>query len=366
MPADQVEPKLPAPATHYKISDLDRQLRVILDDKDLGQREKVRRYRETLDKYLHFLNTAIGRVSFVQENPTPRVAQENEPPQGNSRENLQEIIATMTTTSDILSHSPSGEIIYHGHAIPGTNILDILQQQLYPRGQAPPAGNQLFETAMQEIEDMENDSGSVVSENPTEPDQTDMEFPNEHLIRDAVSRRDIARILRLEKLGRRIKMPTKRSAKDNEDSPRAKRARLSMLKLKSKHPRVKRTRPQASKPNPRRSLSTSRKLQKRPADQIELRPLGPRTKYLKPNPPIPMPQARVHHPVNPRKRASDKFELRYQSSRPKRRRLNPRIVNVKKRWQAVPDLHAHDGADFRFYFTQTLLYTRSTHSLLWG
>ena len=324
VPVDQAnnQPVLPAPAVHHKVSDLDKRLQDILDEKAVSQHEKVRQFRETLDKYLHYLGAANGTHNVTSAKPEPMSGQLPERHTEHDEQNLQDIVSVMAARPDILSYSPNGEVLYHGHPIPGTNILDIIQQQLYPQGPDPPPGNELFTSALDEIREMDQEH-SV---------QGEWEYPNEPLIRETLSRNDIQRILRLERLGRRVKSTTKRKnlqmEEDNDevvDGPRPKRSRLAMPKLKSKFPRAMKNRRQVPKPKPVHNLSTSRKLEKRSADKVELRPTGPRTKYLKFTPKslnsemLSKPK-RKQVPAKPapqkssRKRSSDKVELRFESS----------------------------------------------------
>lgn len=334
VPADQAagQPTLPAPAVHHKVSNLDRKLQEILDNKATSQHERVRQFRETLDSYLHYLDSAKGGPA-VTVKPERALTEQSGQHSEHNEENLQDIVAVMSARPDVLSYSPSGEIIYHGHPIPGTNVLDIIQQQLYPQELTPP-GNDLFMSALDEVREMDQSL----------PNQEEWEYSNEPVIRDALSRNDIQRILRLERLGRRVKSPVKRYHAQSEeddiaDIPPSKRLKLTMLKLKSKIPRRVKNRPQVPKPKPIHNLSISRKLEKRGADKIELRPIGPRAKYMKFTP-KPLQRAKLPKPVRrqakaaqtpSRKRSSDKVELRFESSRPKYMKFSPKSQNTNKR-----------------------------------
>ena len=192
-------------------------------------------------------------------------------------------------------------------------------------------------------------------------EQEDWNYPNEPLIRDTLSRNDIARILRLERLGRRVKSTTKRQSDEKEEddetsgAPVTKKFKFSKPNRKSPLPKRKKNRRQVPKPKHVHNLSTPRVIEKRSADTVELRTVGPRPKYMKFTP-KPLDSKKLLKPkrkqvshkqaqstditgqlsnnVSQRKRPSDKVELRYQASRPKVPKLakkDKRVVPPKRR-----------------------------------
>jgi hypothetical protein len=134
-----------------KIATLDKSMHKVLQNK-YSDGEKLQQFRKLMTDYLHYLQ-AHGTPN-PPEVPTPiQISDEefdtaSEPeirnfiePAATERQ-LDNIVSAITHRPEIVRIEPSGELVYHGVAVPNTNIVDLIAG----RGE----GQHLFDTAVRE------------------------------------------------------------------------------------------------------------------------------------------------------------------------------------------------------------------------
>lgn len=148
---------LPSPLTR-KLSQLDEEMKTILDRQDLSEFDKARAYSETLDKYLDI------KRRLQQPTPIPVVDQKpQEIPQSdkqvlnlkmipqNYRNRAQNLLTHIEDQTD-LNWNNKGELVVNGLPVIGSHIMDLVEDTVRsrPRGAAAiePTGADVFQEGL--------------------------------------------------------------------------------------------------------------------------------------------------------------------------------------------------------------------------
>ena len=129
-----------------KLTQLDQDMKDILDKADLGDYEKAQLYSDALERYL-----AVKRQI---EKPQPIPILEERKPTTNHQLNLGILPRQYRTRAEnLLSHltkntnfrwNDRGEMMKNGQFIPGSNVIDLIDDIVRPRKQPPPIGSSAF------------------------------------------------------------------------------------------------------------------------------------------------------------------------------------------------------------------------------
>ena len=162
-----VDPSIP-PAS-AKVSDLGQSMVSVLQQRGESNDSKLKRFRELLMDYLHYLSRHGGRrvdgvapqssplndsgtshgsshdgASYHSAVSIPDIAPDERPIADISHQHVDDIITTVTTRPDIINFSPQGELVYHGVTIPNTDFLNLI-------GGLDGEGREMFDEGVQEI-----------------------------------------------------------------------------------------------------------------------------------------------------------------------------------------------------------------------
>lgn len=144
---------------------LDAEIEKLLVDKTLPLEQKVARYNDIIQQYLHFRDEIRNSAPSVDHVVVPRAAvssASSSPPPDSS---IERIVSTIPKTYqkkaravlDQLSSSNAAswskgnlQLIYNGEPIEGSNIQDLVYASLVPNKQPAPTGFEKFQKALAE------------------------------------------------------------------------------------------------------------------------------------------------------------------------------------------------------------------------
>ena len=156
---------VPPDANKSKLSNLNAAMHSTLDD-TTSEKEKLKTFHQLMMNYLHFLGQAR---TIPEKTPSPKPRrrplspiQPLGPPRYSStplpspthedtvyqslpqvtEDQIANAVAAMTQHPEIVTHTPNGQLVYHGNTIPGTNIVQLLGGE----GE----GRDIFNAAVQE------------------------------------------------------------------------------------------------------------------------------------------------------------------------------------------------------------------------
>ena len=136
-----------------KALSLDAKMQEVLNRQDLTDEEKVRLYEQVLNEYLHYRRQATTIPSAAQLTP------QSSP----SLYNVDDVIASVPKAfrgkAEQLARrvlremkwSPSGELVVDDRAIPGTNVVDLVNDAVRYRKTVRPKGREEFVEAMSKL-----------------------------------------------------------------------------------------------------------------------------------------------------------------------------------------------------------------------
>ena len=152
-----VDPKMLTTATapvnplYSTISNLDQEMRLILERHDLSDEQKVRQYNQILQRYLEYHNHLQETTTTTTSTTSPKNIRE---------EVLQTVPKTMKRKAEailerIAHHSnmgwnDRGEFVYDGEVARGSNIVDLVNDMLRHRKTFQPRGWQEFARALRQ------------------------------------------------------------------------------------------------------------------------------------------------------------------------------------------------------------------------
>ena len=165
--ADTPKKALVPPLT-AQVNQLDSEMNSLLKRQDMTQDEKVKLYDQTLQRYLTYYDKRMQkpvRVSMVHPEPVEteeieeELPEESEPPGEIENDILESVPATMKSRAlqlvkklkankDVVGWNDHGQMVFEGRTIPGTNVIDLVNDTLRQRKNFNPAGWQLFAKAL--------------------------------------------------------------------------------------------------------------------------------------------------------------------------------------------------------------------------
>ena len=156
------------PPLTAQVNQLDSEMNSLLKRQDMTQDEKVKLYDQTLQRYLTYYDKRMQkpvRVSMVHPEPVEteeiedKLPEESEPPGEIENDILESVPATMKSRAlqlvkklkankDVVGWNDHGQMVFEGRTIPGTNVIDLVNDTLRQRKNFNPAGWQLFAKAL--------------------------------------------------------------------------------------------------------------------------------------------------------------------------------------------------------------------------
>ena len=157
------------PPLTAQVNHLDSEMDSLLQRQDMTPDEKVKLYDQTLQRYLTYYDERMRkpvRVSVAPPHPVETeeilpVEQPNQPEPPGEIENdiIESVPSTMKSRAvqlikkikvnkDVLGWNDHGQMVFEGRTIPGTNIVDLVNDSLRQRKNFNPAGWQLFAKAL--------------------------------------------------------------------------------------------------------------------------------------------------------------------------------------------------------------------------
>ena len=156
------------PPLTAQVKQLDSEMDSLLRRQDMTQDEKVKLYDQTLQRYLTYYDKRMQkpvRVSVVPPKPIEteetgeELPEEPEPPGEIEKDILESVPATMKSRAlqlvkklkankDVVGWNDHGQMVFEGRTIPGTNVIDLINDSLRQRKNFNPAGWQLFAKAL--------------------------------------------------------------------------------------------------------------------------------------------------------------------------------------------------------------------------
>lgn len=145
--------KGPINPLHQALSTLDDEMRTILQRIDITDREKVSEYNKVLQRYLEYQD----HHRMTIPNPTP-----SQPslPVGIEEDVIRTVPKTLKKKAEAImerikrhpemSWNTRGEFVYRGQALPGSNIVDLVNDVLRHRKTFSPHGWQDFARALRQ------------------------------------------------------------------------------------------------------------------------------------------------------------------------------------------------------------------------
>ena len=164
--ADQRKKPLVPPLT-AQVQEIDSDMQDIMQRQDIPIDAQAKMYDQNLQRYLAFYDKRMNkplRVNVIK----PTVPEEEEKPQGEQIEEkpdeietdiLESVPATMKSRTrqlikklkankDIIGWNEQGQMVFKGTTIPGTNIVDLVNDSLRQRKNFNPEGWELFSKAL--------------------------------------------------------------------------------------------------------------------------------------------------------------------------------------------------------------------------
>ena len=130
---ERLAPIAPVNPVHKTISDLDRDMKQILDQPDISDREKVTQYNQTLQRYLDYYHKPTPPLPQVTATSPSSIEEEitgviPKTLRGKAHTLLQRI-----KRDPHMGWNDRGEFVYQGQTMPGTNIVDLVSNAVRHR-----------------------------------------------------------------------------------------------------------------------------------------------------------------------------------------------------------------------------------------
>jgi len=155
---------------------IDQKMDDILEDRTTPPDDKVSQYNQNLQRYLdvHEKNRAFVPTVKIQQEPLPLPNDSSEPPQPSipdqetttdrlsegeildsvpkaSKTLAKSMITRLKANQEHITWNDKGEIAVNGHEIPGSNIIDLINDQLRDRKNFDPTGWETFTESLSKI-----------------------------------------------------------------------------------------------------------------------------------------------------------------------------------------------------------------------
>lgn len=164
--AEQRKKPLVPPLT-AQVTEIDSDMQELLQRQDIPIDEKAKLYDQNLQRYLNFYDKRMSkpvRVSVAQPATPANEEKEDKPmPEKDDDEIESDIVDSVPTTmksrarqlvkklkanKDIIGWNDQGQMLYKGRPVPGTNIVDLVNDSLRQRKNFNPEGWELFSKAL--------------------------------------------------------------------------------------------------------------------------------------------------------------------------------------------------------------------------
>ena len=154
------------PPLNSQVKELDSEMGNVLDRQDISADEKVKMYDQTFQRFLNYYDKRMNkpvRVDVVKpEDTQPIDVQQAEPfetPDEVENDIIESVPATMQSRArqlvkklkenkEFVRWNDQGQMIFKGRTIPGTNIVDLVNDTLRQRKNFNPPGWELFSKAL--------------------------------------------------------------------------------------------------------------------------------------------------------------------------------------------------------------------------
>lgn len=158
-------PQPPVSPIVVKLSDLDREMDSVLKNETLSADEKVKLYSDVLERYRRYNTQRLHPDPVKVEMVKPKGEEEEKAKVSSGMEDpvIEEIVESVPQTfrrrafllakkikaSENMSWNENGELIFRGNLIPGTNMVDLVNDVLRKRkGRRDPPGHDEFVTGL--------------------------------------------------------------------------------------------------------------------------------------------------------------------------------------------------------------------------
>lgn len=150
------------------MSELDREMQVILQNKTLTDYEKVRRYYEVLQKKFSLEKHNVPHIAIQEPmmDTQEETMEKQEPLEKAStqlkeiimksvpkhyRNNANDLIQLMEKHQNILNWNELGEVTYKGHFIKNSNVVDLFNHIFSPLSKSNPIGKKEFLNSLHDM-----------------------------------------------------------------------------------------------------------------------------------------------------------------------------------------------------------------------
>lgn len=168
VPNDHLSKHLP---TEENLSELDKEMNIILKNRNITDDEKVKLYMQVLQKKLHIYDHNNDLIKDQETTYNLPVDDSQEPinnlPSENQKEAVEDLILQSTpknfktntrnilnylkTSKNVIDWTSKGELIYKSKIIKNSNVLDLIKFMQIPSKQHDLIGKYEFQQALKEI-----------------------------------------------------------------------------------------------------------------------------------------------------------------------------------------------------------------------
>ena len=168
------------PPLTSQVNHLDSEMDSLLKRQDITQDEKARLYSQILQRYLNYHDKRMSqpvRVSVVSSKPTTEKSEtqpepvdlpdnietdilESVPPTMKTR--ARQLVKKLKENKDLITWDDKAQLVYEGKPIPGSNVVDLVNDALRHKKNFNPHGWRLFAKALSDVNIPE---GIVINEN---------------------------------------------------------------------------------------------------------------------------------------------------------------------------------------------------------
>ena len=158
-----------APPLTSQVNHLDSEMDSLLKRQDIAQDEKARLYSQILQRYLNYYDKRMSqpvRVSVVSSKPTTEKPEtqlepvdlpdniktdilESVPPTMKTR--ARQLVKKLKENKDLITWDDKAQLVYEGKPIPGSNVVDLVNDALRHRKNFNPHGWRLFAKALSDV-----------------------------------------------------------------------------------------------------------------------------------------------------------------------------------------------------------------------
>ena len=169
MAENTTESKPLVPPLTSQVNHLDSEMDSLLKRQDITQDEKARLYSQILQRYLGYYDKRMSqpvRVSVAPSKPTadkpetqPETADlpdnvetdimESVPPTMKSR--ARQLVKKLKENKDLITWDDKAQLVYEGKPIPGSNVIDLVNDALRHRKNFNPQGWRLFAKVLSDV-----------------------------------------------------------------------------------------------------------------------------------------------------------------------------------------------------------------------